>query len=130
MIKKRDFWMPFAPSVTVERVHDYIRKPKDVPAPYMVFCFDSVPEKVATFAAGIHPYDGTARPQEVSEKQNPEYYRLIRHYGEITGDEIILNTSFNLHGFPIAYNPSHALATLDNSGLDYLALGSFLVSKH
>src|SRR5262249_26087181 len=28
----------------------------------------------------------------------------------MTGEEIILNTSFNLHGFPIVYTPQHALA--------------------
>ena len=129
MIKKRDFWMPFAPSVAIESVDRYIRKPKQVPAPYMIFCFDSVPEKVPVFAAGVHPYDGTARPQEVREQHNAGYYRLIKHYGEITGEEIILNTSFNLHGFPIAYTANQALATLDNSGLQHLALGDFLVSK-
>jgi carbamoyltransferase len=129
MIKKRDFWMPFAPSVTVENSHRYIRKPKPIPAPYMIFCFDSVPEKRAVFAAGVHPYDGTARPQEVRAEDNSSYHRLIRYYGEITGDEIILNTSFNLHGSPIAYTPTQALNTLDTSGLEYLALGNFLVSK-
>lgn len=129
MIKKRDFWMPFAPSATVERIHDYVLKPKNVPAPYMILTFDSVPKKAAVFAAAIHPYDGTARPQEVSERDNPQYYRLIQHYGDITGEEIILNTSFNLHGSPIAYTPEQALFTLDNSGLEHLAIGSFLVSK-
>jgi carbamoyltransferase len=129
MIKQRDFWMPFAPSVTVERATDYLRKPKDVPAPYMVMTFHSIPEKVPVFAAGVHPYDGTARPQEVMERHNPRYHRLIRYYGEITGEEIILNTSFNLHGFPIVYTPQQALATLDHSGLQHLALGHFLVSK-
>jgi carbamoyltransferase len=129
MIKQRDFWMPFAPSVTVERARDYIRKPKDVPAPYMILCFDSVPEKISVFAAGIHPYDGTARPQEVTEQHNSRYHRLIQHFGAITGEEIILNTSFNLHGFPVVYTPRQALATLENSGLQHLALGSFLISK-
>jgi carbamoyltransferase len=129
MIKQRDFWMPFAPSVTAERVHDYIRKPKDIPAPYMIFCFDSVSEKVPVFAAGVHPYDGTARPQEVTQEQNPPYHRLIQHFGELTGEEIILNTSFNLHGFPVVYTPQQALDTLDNSGLQHLALGGFLISK-
>ncbi len=130
MIKKRDFWMPFAPSVTAERACRYISKPKHVPAPYMILAFDSIPEKMPVFAAGVHPYDGTARPQEVMEKHNPRYFRLIKYYGEITGEEIILNTSFNLHGFPIAYTPRQALTTLDNSGLQHLAIGSFLVSKH
>src|SRR5262245_26612028 len=129
MIKQRDFWMPFAPSVTAERARDYICKPKDIPAPYMIFCFDSLPEKVPVFAAGVHPYDGTARPQEVTQEQNPPYHRLIQYFGELTGEEIILNTSFNLHGFPVVYTSQQALATLDNSGLQHLALGSFLISK-
>jgi carbamoyltransferase len=110
-------------------MHDYIRNPKNIAAPYMILCFDTVPNKTPVFAAGIHPYDSTARPQEVIEDYNPRYHRLIRYYGEITGEEIVLNTSFNLHGFPVVYTPQQALATLDNSGLRYLALGSFLVSK-
>lgn len=129
MIKNRDFWMPFAPSVNVERVRDYVIKPKDIPAPYMVLSFDSVPEKVSIFAAGVHPYDQTARPQEVTVSHNRRYHSLIRYYGEITGEEIILNTSFNIHGLPIVYTPQQALFTLDNSGLQHLAIGSFLLSK-
>lgn len=129
MIKQRDFWMPFAPSVNAERTRDYIRKPKDIPAPYMTFCFDSVPEKVSVFAAGVHPYDGTARPQEVTAEQNPRYHRLIQYFGELTREEIILNTSFNLHGFPVVYTPQQALKTLDQSGLEHLAIGNFLISK-
>jgi carbamoyltransferase len=129
MIKKRDFWMPFAPSVTAEQVRNYVHKPKNIPAPYMILAFDSRPEKTQVFSAGVHPYDGTARPQEVTPEHNPGYYRLLKYYGEITGEEIILNTSFNLHGFPIAYAPRQALATLDDSGLQHLALGNFLVSK-
>ena len=129
MIKKRDFWMPFAPSVTAERSHDYLLNPKNVAAPYMVFAFDSRPEKVPAFAAGVHPYDRTARPHEVLEQHNPSYHRLIQYFGELTGEEIILNTSFNLHGLPNVYTPEQALTTLDNSGLQHLAIGSFLVSK-
>jgi carbamoyltransferase len=47
----------------------------------------------------------------------------------MTGEEIILNTSFNIHGLPIAYTPQQALSTLDNSGLQHLAIGSVLVTK-
>lgn len=129
MIKKRDFWMPFAPSATVERMRDYVVKPKDVPAPYMILTFDGVLKKIPVFTAAVHPYDGTARPQEVMEEHNQKFHRLIQYYGEMTGEEIILNTSFNIHGLPIAYTPEQALATLDNSGLQHLAIGGLLVSK-
>ncbi|MFQ5788461.1 MAG: carbamoyltransferase N-terminal domain-containing protein, partial [Thermodesulfobacteriota bacterium] len=36
MIKNRDFWMPFAPSVLAERSNDYFVKTKNMKAPYMI----------------------------------------------------------------------------------------------
>lgn len=129
MIKNRDFWMPFAPSVKAESSRRYLIKPKPVPAPYMILSFDTVREKVPVFEAGVHPYDLTARPQEVTAEQNPDYYKLIGYFGELTGEDIILNTSFNLHGFPIVYHPDQALQTFNDSGLEHLAIGNFLISK-
>jgi carbamoyltransferase len=41
----------------------------------------------------------------------------------------ILNTSFNLHGYPIVGSPEIALDTLRHSELDAVALGPFLVTK-
>jgi carbamoyltransferase len=129
MIKCRDFWMPFAPSVLAERSENYFKKPKPAPAPYMILTFDSREEKRNAMAAAIHPYDGTGRPQEVYESWNPEYYRLISHFEELTGEALILNTSFNLHGEPVVCSPKDALRVFDISGLQHLAIGSFLLSK-
>ena len=46
-----------------------------------------------------------------------------------TGIGGILNTSFNLHGFPIVFNPETAISTFKNSALDYLAVGNYLLKK-
>lgn len=129
MIKNRDFWMPFAPAVLAERAEEYYLKPKPMPAPYMIIAFDSRPETRDKYLAGQHPYDYTVRPQEVSESWNPDYYRLLKYYEEITGEGIILNTSFNLHGYPIVYQPTEAIDVFDRSGLRYLALGNWWVWK-
>jgi carbamoyltransferase len=129
MIKCRDFWMPFAPSVLAERSERYFCKPKPVDAPYMILTLDSRQEKRNAMAAAIHPYDLTGRPQEVFQSWNPEYHRLIRHFEEMTGEAIILNTSFNLHGEPVVCSPRDALRVFDVSGLEYLAIGNFLLSK-
>lgn len=129
MIKRRDFWMPFAPSVLAEASERYFIKPKPLLSPYMMFTFDTKPEKREKIIATLHPHDYTARPQEVIEDWNPEYYRLIKYYEDITGEPIILNTSYNLHGYPIVYTPSDALEVFDNSGLAYLALGNYLLKK-
>ena len=129
MIKNRDFWMPFAPAVLAERANDYYVKPKPMPAPYMIIAFDTRPEARQKCPAGQHPYDHSVRPQEVTAEANPDYYRLIKRYEEITGEGIILNTSFNLHGYPIVNRPAEALDVFDRSGLHYLALGNWWVWK-
>jgi carbamoyltransferase len=130
MIKSRDFWMPFAPSVLAERSDDYFIKPKDMRAPYMIITFDTKQEKRDKIIAAIHPYDYTGRPQEVYEEWNPSYYRLLKYFESITGEGIILNTSFNLHGEPIVHSPGDALRVFDISGLKYLAMENFLLAKN
>ncbi|MEO8097088.1 MAG: carbamoyltransferase C-terminal domain-containing protein [Acidobacteriota bacterium] len=128
-IKCRDFWMPFAPSVLAERASLYYDKPKSVASPYMMFAFRARPEKASVFAAAQHPYDATTRPHEVFAEHNPLYHRLLEEYEAMTGEGILLNTSFNLHGEPIVYSAADAVGVLTRSGLEYLALGNWWVEK-
>ncbi len=128
MVKKRDFWMPFAPVMLKERVDDYIINPKKIDAPYMILTFDTT-DRYKEFIGGVQQVDRTARPQVIDGSRNPDYYKLLKRYEEITGSGVMINTSFNLHGLPIVYGPKEALHVFQNSGLEYLALGNFLVSK-
>jgi carbamoyltransferase len=128
MIKSRDFWMPFAPSVLAERAEEYAVKPKAMAAPYMIMAFDSTARR-DEYRAATHPYDKTTRPQEVFEDWNPCYYRVLKSFEEATGRGIILNTSFNLHGYPIVYKPEEAVEVFLRSSLDALALGPYLVQR-
>ena len=128
MVKNRDFWMPFAPSILEECEQDYVVNPKRIPAPYMILSFDTT-ERVHELAAAIHPYDRSARPQTVSKEWNAGYHHLISEFRRLTGRGAILNTSFNLHGYPIANTPEDAIEVLKNSGLQHLLLGHFLVHK-
>jgi len=111
-----------------ERQGEYIRNPKGVPSPYMILAFPST-ERIDEFRAGTHPYDLTVRPQTVDRDWNPDYHRLISLFAEQTGRAVILNTSFNLHGYPIVSGPREAVRVFEHSGLRHLALGSFLLSK-
>ncbi len=129
MVKNRDFWMPFAPSVLAERADEYYVKPKPVKSPHMMFAFASRPEKREAFAAAQHPYDFTTRPQEVTREHNPDYYRLLKEYEARTGEGIVLNTSFNLHGEPMVYRARDAVDVFLRSGLEYMALGNWWVEK-
>lgn len=128
-IKFRDFWMPFTPSILAERVDEYIDNPKSCQSPFMTLAFDSTPLGRREIPAALHPADLTARPQILIREQNPEYYDIIKAFERRTGVGAILNTSFNLHGDPIALGAEAALHTFENSGLDDLVLGEFLVSR-
>ena len=127
-IKSRDFWMPFAPSLLDRRERDYFINTKRVRAPYMILAFDST-DRATEFGAACHPYDLTIRPQVVYQDWNPSYYALLENFERITGRGILLNTSFNLHGYPIVSRPEDALHVLDQSGLSWLAIGNLLVHK-
>lgn len=128
-IKSRDFWMPFAPSILEEDSDKYIFNKKRVPAPYMMMTFNTTEVGKLKLKAAMHQYDYTLRPQIVSKEWNPEYYELIREFKKLTGIGAVLNTSFNLHGYPIVYSPKDAIYVFLKSNLKYLALGSFLLSK-
>jgi carbamoyltransferase len=125
-IKMRDFWMPFAPSILEDRIEDYLINGR--PARYMIEAFDTTEKARKEIIAGLHPYDMTVRPQTVNS-WNPGYEKLIQQFEALTGVGGILNTSFNLHGYPIVGTPEAALYTFEKSGLDGVALENYLILK-
>lgn len=128
-IKGRDFWMPFAPTILHRRQHDYIVNPKNIEAPCMILAFESTERARRELVAAIHPYDFTCRPQILKEEDNPKYFKIIKEFERLTGIGGVLNTSFNIHGDAIVCSPQDATYTFENSGLEYLALENYLVSK-
>jgi len=130
MVKLRDFWMPFAPSVLDSAAADYFDDPKAIAPPFMTFAFPTTNGRYADLAAASHPRDRTIRPQVVMADANADYHATISGYRERTGKGAILNTSFNLHGEPIVYTPKDALRVLSLSGLKHLALDRHIISKN
>ena len=129
LVKMRDFWMPFAPSILSEREEDYIVNPKKIKSQYMAIGFDSTELAKSHIPAGLHPFDKTARPQIVYKEDNPKYHSLIKSFENLTGVGALMNTSFNIHGEPIVGTPEHAIDTFLRSGIHHLILGDWLISK-
>ncbi len=129
-IKNRDFWMPFAPSILFEQCDKYIINNKNIFSPYMTVGFESTLDGSRDLQAAMHPSDKTLRPQMVTKEMNPEYHRLLTAFYNITGVGGVLNTSFNLHGFPIVNSAKDAYNVFKKSGIDILALEGLLVSKN
>jgi carbamoyltransferase len=128
-VKFRDFWMPFTPSILEERGNDYLVNPKGIEARYMTIAFDSTKLAKDHLRAAIHPSDFSVRPQLVAHSVNPSYHALIKAFEKKTGIGAVLNTSLNLHGFPIVLNTGDAIDTMEKSGLDGMILPGILILK-
>ena len=123
-VKRREYFRPFAGTILEEDVHEWfdLRGMKSSPTMmYAVNCQPGIAEKIPSI---IH-VDGTCRIQTVNEKQNKNYYDLIKAFKEKTGLPIVFNTSFNLGGDPLVETLEDALHTLAKSDIEYLYLPEY-----
>lgn len=127
-IKKRDFWMPFAPIILSEYQDLLIENPKHLESPFMTVAFETKGGK-NKIPAAVHQADGTARAQLLKKEQNPVLWNLIFKFYEKTGVPALLNTSFNLHGEPIVRTIHDAIRVFDKSELEVLWLDNHIIEK-
>ncbi len=126
-VKHRQWFRPFAPSILVEDIGDWFVNPQS--SPYMQFVLDFKDEAKDKVPAVVH-FDGTARLQTVSKKDNPWYHKFITLFKKKTGIPIILNTSFNDRE-PICETPKHAIDCFMSTNIDYLYFPEYkiIISK-
>ncbi len=127
VVKFREGFRPFAPSVIVTEAKSYFEKV--YATPFMNSTFTVRPEAREQIPAVTHA-DGTARVQTVDSKAEPLYHQLISEVGKRTGIPVVLNTSFNIKGQPIVENPYQAISTFFGSGLELLVAGPYVIEKH
>jgi carbamoyltransferase len=125
-IKFREKWRPFCPSILPEFAKDIITVAH--PSPYMTFSFTVKDEWIERIPEVVH-VDKSARPQFVDKETNPIYYDLLESFHKKTGTPVIINTSLNRRGEPIVCSPEDAIQMFYNCGLEYLAIGDFLITK-
>lgn len=145
-IKYREGFRPFAPVCRAENARRYFNL--DVPSPYMLltrplaanFCL-SLPEgygrlgireklEVArsSFPSITH-VDLSCRVQTVTEGSNPRLWQLLKTFEELTGEGLLINTSFNVRDEPIVCNPEDAIHCFMHTEMDMLVMGNFLIYK-
>lgn len=118
-VKKRESFRPFAASILEEEAKNWFQTFGVSSSPFMTFSFDILESQKDKVPAIVH-VDGTCRIQTVNEKQNFNYYNLIKKFYTETQVPMLLNTSFNLAGDPIVETVSDAIKTLHNSKMDYV----------
>ncbi|HWF84235.1 MAG TPA: carbamoyltransferase N-terminal domain-containing protein [Vicinamibacterales bacterium] len=130
-IKYREEFRPFAPVVPLEAADRFFELPSGGArlARFMSGVFPVRPEWRERLAAVTH-VDGSARLQVLEQAMAPRLYALLEAYGRRTGIPVLLNTSFNVAGEPIANRALEGYSTFRRCGIDALVAGSTLVTKH
>jgi len=145
-IKYRESFRPFAPSVLREKANRYFELEDN--SPYMQLVVPVVESRRLTFFNEDQPkfgidllhvpksdipavthVDYSARVQTVDVETNPLYHKLISRFGELTGYDLVVNTSFNVRGEPIVCTPEDAFRCFMGTEMDELYIGSYRLIK-
>ncbi|HUI35755.1 MAG TPA: carbamoyltransferase [Stellaceae bacterium] len=145
-VKYRESFRPFAPSVLREDVADWFEHDGD--SPYMLVVADVAKKRrVSTSEAdaklvgtdkvngvrseipAVTHVDYSARLQTVHRETNPRYHALISAFKARTGCPVLVNTSFNVRGEPIACTPEDAFKCLMGTEIEVLVAGNCLMRK-
>jgi carbamoyltransferase len=124
-VKRRAWYQPFAPSLLAEESKKFFEDYNNQPDRFMTMSFMTKPEVRERIKAVIH-IDGSSRPQMVN-KEDSIFRSLLKEIKKKSGDGILLNTSFNVHGEPIVCTPTDALETMIKTKMKYMIIGNFLV---
>ena len=126
IIKYREMWRPFCPSILSEKVKDFFQNSYD--SKFMAIAFNAK-NNLKKIAPAIVHVDNTCRIQSVNKKHNSQFYKLIYEFYKITKVPTLLNTSFNIKGEPIVCSPNDALRTFFSTGMDVLVLEKYIILK-
>ena len=105
----------------LEHVHDWFEMNGLTESPYMMYAVDAK-EGVAEKVPSVVHVDNTCRIQTLTEKQNLNFYKLIKEFYNNTGIPMLFNTSFNLGGDPIVETLDDAVNSCRFSYIEYLYL--------
>ena len=145
-VKYRESFRPFAPSVLAEDVQDWFEL--DQPSPYMLLVADVAKRhRIETNGAdgtlagidklkalrsavpAVTHVDYSARVQTVHRETNPRFHALLRAFKQQTGCPVLVNTSFNVRGEPIACTPDDAFRCLMGTEIEMLVIGNCILQK-
>jgi len=129
-LKRRVWYQPFCPSILASEAPALLadfRGPHDLNR-HMTNGFMTTPHGRQALAGAIGP-DGSCRPQMVGPDDNPLWYQLLQYVRALTGVGAVINTSLNLHGKPMSDDADGVVEAWIESGVEFLALGSALLTK-
>ncbi len=143
-VKKRESFRPFAPIMLEEEFTKYFGRKES--SPYMLFVHKLLDEHRKTISIqsdnlierinevrselpAITHLDYSARIQTVNTDNDPLMYSLLLEFKRLSGQGVLVNTSFNLRGEPIVCDPNDAINTFLSTDIDVLVLSNFVIRR-
>lgn len=128
LVKKREEFRPFAPSVTYEGASEFFELRDKSQYEFMTITVNARPERRSEIPSVVH-VQGTSRVHIVRKEVNAPYHELLTHFGELTQVPVLMNTSFNVRGEPIVCTPEDAIRCFLGTEINALAIEGFIVTK-
>ena len=129
VLKKRVWYQPFCPSILMEDAPRLLHiEGRDLENNRFMTTAFMVKEEYLDLMEGVINMDGTCRPQFVGE-ENPAFRDLLLNIKADLGMGVVLNTSFNIHGEPIACSPDDAFDMFRRTEISYLFMEGLLFEK-
>ena len=125
-IKFREDFRPFAPAVLKDQLNSYFSEGWE--SPYMLL-LDKTREEFSHLLQNVSHLNSTARVQTVEEGWNSVFYDVLKAFYQESGIPVLLNTSLNKKGSPIVETPKEAVDLFEETALDILAIGNFILMK-
>ena len=145
-IKNREGFRPFAPVIADENTGRYLEN--GVYSPYMLLTRRLQPEYYTVLPDGyaqlpmaeklavvrsrfpaITHVDGSCRVQTVSRTVNERLWKLLQAFERLTGEGMLINTSFNVRDEPIVCSPAEAYACFEQTAMDVLVMDTIVIYK-
>lgn len=147
-IKHRESFRPFASMMLEECVEQVVTMRPNHASPYMLVVSPVQPtirkpqspdeasaagfDKLAAIRSDVPAVthvDNSTRVQTVDRTTNPLLHTLMQQFYEDTGCPVIINTSMNVRGEPIACSPRDAYHCFMATDMDTLVMGHHLLMK-
>jgi carbamoyltransferase len=125
-LKKRENYRPFGASILAEHAHEYFDD--FVIDDYMIFC-NTIKSKHKSLLSSIVHVDNTCRVQFV-HNDGSSFRKLLEQFYKITGCPILLNTSLNLAGKPLAGRQETAMDIFLMNDLKNIFIGNEFSFKY
>ena len=124
-VKFREWYRPFAPFCKKEDAPNYFDTYNYENLEFMSYA----PRVKVDNLPSITHVDGTARLQTVTKESHSHFYELLTEFGKLSDTNVLLNTSFNIRGYPILSTIEDALYALENTEMDYVVIEDYLFTS-